>query len=132
MKTASTLVLLLCASTVSAGPISGLVGYWPADDETANDQSGNNNDGVFRNGATTSSGGVVGQAFSFDGINDWVEFGHPATGLDDLQEITVATWVYHNSLPPGKTERYVTLPGLAGEKAATSVIIRKLGAGGQI
>src|SRR5205085_4415032 len=48
---------------------SGAVGWWKAEGN-ANDVLGANN-GVLQNG-TTFSTGLVGQAFSFDGVNDYV------------------------------------------------------------
>jgi len=38
----------------------------------------------------------------------------PGAGIDGLQQLTVDAWVKHNSLPPNRIERYVTL---GGEKA---------------
>ena len=58
----------------------GLVGHWTFDgaDITSDqvlDRSGGANHGGFFGGATTSAAaaGAVGQAFSFDGVNDYVE-----------------------------------------------------------
>lgn len=54
-------------------PSNGLVGYWPFNGD-ANDESGNGNNGTV-NGATltTDRFGVANKAYSFDGIDDWVE-----------------------------------------------------------
>ena len=53
-------------------PTSGLVGYWPFCGN-ANDESGNGNNGTV-NGATltTDRNGVANQAYSFDGIDDYI------------------------------------------------------------
>src|SRR4051812_4369987 len=51
-------------------PRSGLVSWWPGDGN-ANDIVGSNNNGTLENGATFSSGEVE-QAFSFDGVDDYV------------------------------------------------------------
>src|SRR2546425_248810 len=48
----------------------GLVAWWPGDGD-ANDIAGSNN-GVLMNGATATSPGLSGQAFSFDGIDSCV------------------------------------------------------------
>lgn len=56
-------------------PPSGLVGWWPGDGN-ATDIVGRN-DGSLRNGATFAIG-QVGQAFSLDGVNDYVAV--PASG----------------------------------------------------
>jgi hypothetical protein len=63
-----------------------MVSWWPADG-TANDIQGSNN-GTLQNGATFAPG-MVGQAFSFDGIDDYMQatdtglpFGSAARTLD--------------------------------------------------
>src|SRR5690242_8648145 len=48
----------------------GMVGWWPGD-SNANDIQGSNN-GTLQNGATFATG-EVGPAFSFDGVNDFVD-----------------------------------------------------------
>ena len=54
----------------------------------------------------------VGEGFSFGSVGNTVfSFG---TGINDLQRLTIDAWVKHNSLPPGRIQRYVTL---LGEKA---------------
>src|SRR5438105_9651082 len=53
-----------------APPPPDIVSWWPGDGD-ANDIQGNN-DGTLQNGATFAAG-LVGQAFSFDGVNDYVE-----------------------------------------------------------
>lgn len=69
---------------------SSMVSWWPGDGD-ANDSQGNNN-GTLQNGATFADG-KVGQAFSFDGINDYVQ-----TPLDvqpsAMPETTWEAWVY--------------------------------------
>src|SRR3989344_3676813 len=53
---------------------SGLVGYWTFDEgtgATASDSSGNNNTGTLTNGPTWTTG-KIGQALSFDGVDDYV------------------------------------------------------------
>jgi len=51
-------------------PSSGLISWWPADGNATDITGGN--DGSLVNGATYAQG-INGQAFSFDGVNDWVE-----------------------------------------------------------
>jgi len=53
---------------------SGLIGWWPGDGNT-NDVIGSNN-GMLKNGATFAAG-KIGQAFSTDGVNDYVETASP-------------------------------------------------------
>ena len=65
---------------------SQLVSWWRAEN-SAFDQVGTNH-GAILNGATFASG-LVGQAFSFDGVNDYIEVG----GGFDLDDLTLEAWV---------------------------------------
>ncbi len=91
-------VLIGVAQPPVAGCISpppGLVSWWPGDGN-ALDIVGPN-DGTLFNGATFAPG-KVGPAFSFDGVDDTMDF--PETAItSDLQELTVDAWVKHDSLP---------------------------------
>jgi subtilase family serine protease len=66
---ADSLSLILDAPTNCSPLPSGAVGWWKAEGN-ADDVLGVNN-GVLQNGATFSSG-LIGQAFSFDGVDDYV------------------------------------------------------------
>ena len=68
---------------------SGMVGWWPGDGD-ANDIVGSN-DGTLQNGATFAPG-MVGQAFSFDGENDYVDFG--SSTAFDVMDFTIDAWVF--------------------------------------
>jgi len=47
------------------------------------------------------------KALSFDGVNDYVS---GTTGIStSLTAITIEAWVYHNTLPAGVVQRYVTI-----------------------
>lgn len=61
------------AQVPSYVPTSGLVGYWPFNGN-ANDESGNENNGTV-NGATLTMdrNGVANKAYSFDGIDDYIQ-----------------------------------------------------------
>jgi hypothetical protein len=76
-----TLMLLLLAvisfaQVPSYVPTNGLVGWWPFNGN-ANDESGNGNNGTV-NGATLTADrfGNAGKAYSFDGVNDFIEILH--------------------------------------------------------
>jgi predicted ribosomally synthesized peptide with SipW-like signal peptide len=74
----------------------GLVGYWPLDsvgDGTAEDLSGNGNDGTVV-GDVASATGQVATAGSFDGTGDYVEIGDDASL--GVENVTVAAWVYRD------------------------------------
>ncbi len=81
-------------------PPANLVGWWPGDGG-ANDISGNGNNGTLQNGATFAAG-LVGQAFSFDGVDDQVLVPHNADQNTGSQ-ITVDAWVYPTALSHGRT-----------------------------
>jgi hypothetical protein len=72
-------------------PTNGLVGWWPFNGN-ANDESGNGNNGTV-NGATLTNDrfGVVDKAYSFDGINDFIQC--LQSGLTGNQSITVSFWM---------------------------------------
>ena len=83
------------------GLTDGLVGYWSFDgpdmsQSTNNvwalDRSGQGNNGVLKNTATSSvrKVGKIGQGLSFDGVNDYVSTGNIAF-TNDI--ITVSTWI---------------------------------------
>jgi hypothetical protein len=81
------------ANQTCVSPPSGLISWWDADSVTGNtafDIAGVNN-GTLMNGATTAPG-VVGQAFSFDGLNDVLRI-PDAPNLDITNQITVDAWI---------------------------------------
>jgi hypothetical protein len=70
-------------------PPAGMVSWWTADGD-ADDVIGTNH-GTLQNG-TTYAAGMVGQAFSFDGVDDYVEVPHAAS-LDLTGGMTLEAWV---------------------------------------
>jgi hypothetical protein len=70
---------------------AGLVSWWSGDG-TANDIQ-NLNNGTLQNGATFASG-KVGQAFSFDGVDDNVVV-PDAPSLNPVNAVTLDAWVYY-------------------------------------
>jgi concanavalin A-like lectin/glucanase superfamily protein/Big-like domain-containing protein/Kelch motif protein len=76
-------------------PPGGMVAWWPGDDN-ANDIIGGNN-GTLQNGATFATGAVA-QAFSFDGVNQYLDAGN-GPGLEvSAGDFTVDAWVKFDSL----------------------------------
>jgi len=71
-----------------AAPPAGMVGWWPGDG-SANDIKGSNH-GALQNGATFGTG-KVGQAFSFDGVDDYASAPFTQTG-----PFTVDLWAKAN------------------------------------
>lgn len=81
------------APDVCAPPPAGLVSWWPAEG-TAEDVAGDN-DGTAT-GATYAAG-MVGQAFSFDGDDDYVNISD-SPGLDGHSALTLEAWIRPASL----------------------------------
>ncbi len=71
-------------------PPSGMVSWWKAEDN-ANDSVGTNH-GTMMNGATFAAG-MVGQAFSLDGVDDYVEIPDAASYLLNNLAGTITAWV---------------------------------------
>ncbi|HTZ17347.1 MAG TPA: LamG domain-containing protein, partial [Dissulfurispiraceae bacterium] len=79
----------------SAAPPSGLVSWWRAEND-ASDAQGSNN-GTLMNGASFDQG-KVGQAFSLDGVDDYVLIGDPVPASLQIQnEISIEAWIYASS-----------------------------------
>ncbi len=72
-------------------PSNGLVGWWPFNGN-ANDESGNGNNGTV-NGATltTDRFGNTDKAYSFDGVNDFINF-NSNSAFNLLNDITISCW----------------------------------------
>ncbi len=77
-------------------PPSGLVGWWPGDGD-ATDISGQGNNGTLQ-GVVTFAAGKVGQAFSLNGTNAFVEIPN-ISALDPVAAGSQDAWVYFNQLP---------------------------------
>ena len=75
-------------------PTNGLIGWWPFNGN-ANDESGNGNNGTV-NGATltTDRFGVANKAYSFDGVNDYIDVGNPSGLGNNPQSYTQTGWAY--------------------------------------
>jgi LmbE family N-acetylglucosaminyl deacetylase len=99
-----TLVVQAAPPCVPVPP--GLVAWWPGEGD-ANDLAGTNN-GALLGGATAGVAGMVGQAFSFDGTNTFVQI--PDSPPLDPSSLTVEAWVLFSALdsdgaggsPPGQ------------------------------
>jgi len=77
-------------------PFQGLVAYYPFNGN-ATDESGNGNNGSIH-GAVLSVDrfGTSSRAFSFDGVDDYIEAGD-SDDLDITDQITMCVWIYQNS-----------------------------------
>jgi uncharacterized protein (TIGR02145 family) len=76
---------------------TGLVGYWPFCGN-ANDASGNGNNGTV-NGATLTADrfGNANSAYSFDGVDDFIDLGNGISLNQFSNEISVVAWVKGSS-----------------------------------
>ena len=83
------------AQVPSYVPTNGLVGWWPFNGN-ANDESGNGNNGAV-NGATLTSdrNGFANTAYSFDGVNDFIEILNSASL--ESNNISIGFWVKSSS-----------------------------------
>ena len=106
------MLLFVLALTVSADTLnssknlkttSGLVGLWSFDGKdvvngVVMDRSGSNANGNLLGPIATSTFyklGKIGQAFNFDGTDDYVTLGTPAA-LSSTAEVSLSAWVYVN------------------------------------
>ncbi len=107
-ESSSSLSLFL-NTTAFPAPVApvGLVSWWRGEGN-AQDATGRN-PGQLANG-TNFAPGVVGQAFSFDGINDGINLGDPDS-LKLTQSFTFAAWIYVQSLPPAGFGRFILFRG---------------------
>jgi len=85
----------LTVPTASAGIPAGMVSYWKLDENigtTAYDYLGTY-DGT-NNGATINQPGQVGTAYSFDGVDDYVDMGDIGE-LNSVSTFTIVGWINH-------------------------------------
>ncbi len=77
-------------------PRDGLVAFYPFS-ENANDEGGNELNGTVHGaGLTTDRFGNENRAYSFDGVDDYIDMGNP-TDLQISDKITVALWTKSSS-----------------------------------
>jgi hypothetical protein len=103
----------LNASSIVSGPSSGLIGWWTFDGKNMTnnvaDSSGQGNHGnLTGQAATTTVAGRLGQALSFDGVNDVVSMPGTADLLDGASAVSFSLWVKPSALNDlrGMVSRY--------------------------
>lgn len=97
-STSATNVSACTSSDLSGTLQNGLVGYWPFCGN-ANDASGNGNNGTV-NGATltTDRFGNANSAYSFDGVDDFINCGNATIlGVNTSTSLTIAFWYQRNN-----------------------------------
>ena len=89
----------LMAQVPNYVPTNGLVGYWPFNGN-ANDESGNGNNGTV-NGATltTDRFGLANKAYSFDGVDDFIEILHSLSLSFPNSKQTISFWIQIPNAP---------------------------------
>ncbi|MDZ7369489.1 MAG: DUF1349 domain-containing protein [candidate division KSB1 bacterium] len=75
---------------VCVNPPSGLVSWWPGENNANDIQSSNH--GALQNGATFATG-KVGQAFSFDGVDDYVSVPDNTNWDFGMNDFTIDLWL---------------------------------------
>jgi len=87
------LLLIIGSVSYSYGAITdGLVAYYPFNGN-ANDESGNGNNGTVNGAAlTTDRFGNANSAYSFEGVNDYIEVGD-SNSLDLSSQFTLSVWI---------------------------------------
>ena len=90
-------------SSISNNLMTGIQGLWHLNESAGTsaaasviDSSGNHYDGTPNNGVTFGATGVLRQAASLDGNDDWIGFPIVASPVD----YTISAWVYLNSTSP--------------------------------
>ncbi len=79
----------------------GLVGHWTMNSEDTDngkirDRSAYDNHGTLQGNPSTGNFGIIGDAYEFDGNDDYIDMGDPDL-YNDLAAITVSVWIYRNS-----------------------------------
>ncbi|MDD2775473.1 MAG: LamG domain-containing protein [Gallionella sp.] len=92
------LCLLMAFSSLNgwAGTSNGLIANWSFDDCTANDSSGNGNNGVI-NGTVSCELGKKGQAMIFNGVNNFLKVPNSAS-LNPDKQLTISLWMRPDDL----------------------------------
>jgi hypothetical protein len=76
-------------------PTNGLAGYWPFNGNANDESSNSNHGGVF--GATISADrfGIANKAYSFDGVNDYIEI--PNSNSLNPSALSINVWINADS-----------------------------------
>src|SRR3989344_671007 len=97
---------------------NGLVGNWRLDETTGSttaDVSGSSNTGTLNNftSGTPWTTGKLGNALNFDGVDDYVDVGSPAS-LDNLSAMTISGWMKPRTMGESGQGRIMEKRGLGG------------------
>jgi gliding motility-associated-like protein len=85
-------LLALTINSLSQIPTNGLIGYWPFNGN-ANDESGNGNDGIVYGATLTEDRcGNKDSAYSFNGVNSYIDLTNTST-LNLFSGFSLVAWV---------------------------------------
>lgn len=108
------ILLFLLLTTISFAqipsyvPSNGLVGWWPFNGN-ANDESGNGNNGTVNGASLTADRfGVADKAYSFDGLNDYIEVLN-SPQLNSVNNFTLSIWVFFNDWNQSSSVWFATI-----------------------
>jgi len=103
---------------------SGYVAYYPFNGN-ANDESGNGNHGIVSGAVlTTDRHDTENSAYSFDGIDDFINVGNGLNLINNSDNFTIAAWINLNEVSPPGAPREDTIlgEGSAGDNYQFTVI----------
>jgi hypothetical protein len=101
-----------CAPPCASSP-AGLVSWWPGA-STANDIAGANN-GALQNGVAFATG-QVGQAFSFDGVDDFVSVANTASMDFGVSDFSIDLWFKLNALASDQAFFHKSVGNVPGDQ----------------
>ncbi len=111
-------------SAITPLPLAGLVSQWSAEGD-ASDTAGSN-DGTLQNGVGIDAAGKVGQAFRFDGVDDFIEIGNQSS-LNFSGDFTVSAWVQTSGLGNAVSDSYIVSKYSAGSAAGWGLALIGVG-----
>ena len=94
------LIFTFSLATFSQIPTDGLVGYWSFTGN-ANDESGNGNNGtVYGATLTEDRFGMLNSAYSFDGVDDYINIPH-SSSISVSSYVSISAWVKMDAADSG-------------------------------
>jgi hypothetical protein len=97
---------MIIAQVPSYVPTNGLVGYWSFNGNS-NDQSGIGNNGTVTGAVLTSDRfGNVNSAYSFNGLNNYIELGN-ISGLSQTNGVSMSAWILWNGANGVDNHQYI-------------------------
>jgi hypothetical protein len=116
-------VSMYTGSTPASIPQNGLLGWWPFNGN-ANDSSGNNRHfTVYGASLTSDRNGSSNNAYSFDGVNDYMQ-----VNINQTAAFTLSAWIYNGSASRVQGTMQYKYPCIRGGGTAIVTSYGKLGA----